>query len=96
MSRILHATRRRAEVQCPNCDTVHKVDIDDLGAELETIGCSADDCTERLCSACPAFCCCGCGLKHCLGHRTILAGEPLCPVCVVSARVDWNAEAVNG
>ena len=73
----------RAEIRCPNCQTLQFGDVDEDGyVEIETQPCHADDCTKRLCPHCPQFICAWCGLAHCLSHRVDVSGEDVCPPCL--------------
>lgn len=91
--KILRATSYTADIECGSCGTIHLcIERDADGATLETTGCHQDDCTARLCEACPQFECSSCGLPHCTSHRVRIGAEEFCGVCVRAFVEDAVAE----
>jgi hypothetical protein len=86
---------RRTTATCSTCGTVHEgipVAADEDGyADLDTEPCSDDECTTRLCGACPQFACHCCGLTFCLAH----VAEEIEPECICT-RIDVDLNDACG
>jgi hypothetical protein len=99
---------KNVTMTCPHCESDHsvpvQVDEDGPYGEIETEPCHHDECEVKLCSCCPQFVCDGCGLKHCLEHRTMSQMLDLCPDCAADipepececVRIDVDLDDPNG
>lgn len=82
-------------VACPHCGTCHTITRDeDGGAELDSVPCCDDDCTERLCSVC-ALPCFSCDLPGCREHMIEYGAERYCRVCWGHIQEDADAAHVE-
>lgn len=86
---------KKATEDCPNCGATHLLpveeDEDGRYVQIDLTPCQHDECTKKLCSACPQFKCAICTLKFCAEHGTKIADDTLCPVCIEIVR----AEAIS-